>query len=164
MTSGHRRGCPQNRKWSNRMSKKLSVPFTCVWDRMLDVKLPWNIYSLEMMWKRLNGQVTCDKICPAMAPINTYHSSSCLFVNGQCLLSEEGTTQGYPLAMAMCYTIGTMPVVSRPEGIAKQTWYTDDSAAVSSLENLRRWWDTLSEICPLFPKDAKPHILVKAQS
>ena len=50
--------------------------------------------------------------------------------------------------------------------IAKQTWYADDSAAASSLEQLRRWWDTLSEMGPLyryFPNDAKTHILAKAQ-
>ena len=119
-------------------------------------------------FNRLNRQVTllnCDKICPAMAHIliNTYRNTSCLFVDGQCLLSEEGTTQGDPLAMAM-YAIGTLPLTRRLDGIAKQTWYTDDSAAASSLEKLRRWWDTLGEIGPLygyFPNDAKTHILAK---
>ena len=33
--------------------------------------------------------------------INTYHSNLHLFVDGQCLLSEEGTTQGDSLAMTM---------------------------------------------------------------
>ena len=54
----------------------------------------------------------------------------------------------------------------RLDSIVKQTWYVDDSAAASSLEKLRRWWDTLSEIGPLytyFPNDAKTHILVIAQ-
>ena len=111
--------------------------------------------------------LNCDKICPAMAHIliNTYHNNSCLFVDGQCLLSEEGTTQGDPLATAM-YAIGTLPLTHRLDGIAKQTLYADDSAATSSLEQLRRWWDTLNEIGPLygyFPNDAKTHTLVKAQ-
>ena len=121
-------------------------------------------------FNRLNRQVTllnCNKICPAKAHIliNTYRNTSCLFVDGQCLLSEEGTTQGDLLAMAM-YAIGTLPLTRRLDGIAKQTWYADDSAAASSLEKLRRWWDTLSEIGPLygyFPNDAKTHILAKAQ-
>ena len=67
--------------------------------------------------------------------------------------------------MAM-YAIGTLPLTRRLDGIAKQTWYADDSAAASSLEKLRRWWNTLSEIGPLygyFPNDAKTHILAKAQ-
>ena len=50
-------------------------------------------------FNRLNRQVTllnCDSICPSLSPIliNTYHSDSLLFVDGQCLLSKEGTTQG----------------------------------------------------------------------
>ena len=121
-------------------------------------------------FNRLNRQVTllnCDKICPAMAHIliNTYRNTSCLFVDGQCSVSEEGTTQRDPLAIAM-YAIGTLPLTRRLDGIAKQTWYMDDSAAASNLEKLRRWWDTLGEIGPLygyFPNDAKTHILAKAQ-
>ena len=120
---------------------------------------------------RLNRQVTllnCDKICPAMAHIliNTYCSNSYLFVDGQCLLSEEGTTQGDPLAMAL-YVIGTLPLIHRLDGLAKQTWYADDSAAASRLEQLRSWWDLLNEIGPLygyFPNGAKTHNLVKSQS
>ena len=121
-------------------------------------------------FNRLNRQVTllnCDKICPAMAHIliNTYRNNSHLFVHGQWLLSEEGTTQGDPLAMAM-YAIGTLPLIQRLDGMAKQTWYADDSAAASKLEHLRSWWDLLNELGPLygyFPNGAKTHILVKSQ-
>ena len=54
----------------------------------------------------LNRKVTllnCGIICPALSHIliNTYRNNSQLFVNGQCILSKEGTTQGDPLAMAM---------------------------------------------------------------
>ena len=54
--------------------------------------------------------------------------------------SREGTTQGDPLAVAM-YAIGTQPLICRLDGIAKQVWYPDDSAAGRSLERLRKWWD-----------------------
>ena len=116
----------------------------------------------------LNRQASllnCDKICPAMAHIlNTYRSNSNLFVDGQYLLSEEGTTQRDPLAMAM-YAIGILPLIHWLDGIARQTWYADDSAAASSLEKLRRWWDLLTETGPLygyFPNSVKTHILVKS--
>ena len=121
-------------------------------------------------FNQLNRQVTLlntDKVCPAMAHIfiNTYHCSSHLYIDGQCLLSEEGTTQGDPLAMAM-YAIGTLPLIQKLDGIAKQTWFADDSAAASSLERLKNWWDLLNEIGPLygyFPNGAKTYMLVKPQ-
>ena len=42
-------------------------------------------------------------ICPPLAVTltNVYREASSLFIDGECLLSEEGTTQGDPLAMAM---------------------------------------------------------------
>ena len=121
-------------------------------------------------FNNLNWQVTllnCEAICPAISPIliNTYHSNSCLFVDGQCILSKEGTTQGDPLAMAM-YAIGTRPLIRKLDGISKQVWYADDSAARSNLERLRRWWDVLKEIGPLYgyyPNGSKTHVLVKSQ-
>ena len=79
------------------------------------------------------------------------------------MLSKEATTQGDPLAMAM-YAIGTQPLIQRLNGIAKQVWYADDSAAGSTLLNLRRWWDLLEEVGPLygyFPNGSKTHILTK---
>ena len=44
------------------------------------------------------------------------------------------------------------------------SYYADDSAAGSSLENLKIWWDLLEEIGPLygyFPNGSKTHLLVK---
>ena len=70
-----------------------------------------------------------------------------------------GSTQGDPLAMAM-YAIGTQPLISRLDGIAKQVWYADNSAAGLSLERLRKWWGLLVEIGPLygyFPNGSKTH-------
>ena len=67
--------------------------------------------------------------------------------------------------MAM-YAIGTQPLIRRLDGVAKQVWYADDSAAGSSLERLRRWWDLLKEIGPLygyFPNSSKTHVLAKSQ-
>ena len=52
------------------------------------------------------------------------------------------------------------------DGIAKQVWYADDSAAGSSLERLKEWWTLLEEIGPLygyFPHSSKSHILTKSE-
>ena len=121
-------------------------------------------------FNRLNRQVALrntEVVCPALVPvlINTYRSTSWLFVDGQCMTSREGTTQGDPLAMAM-YAIGTQPLIHRLNGIAKQVWYADDSAAGSSLERLRRWWDLLEEIGPhygYFPNGSKTYIVAKPE-
>ena len=67
--------------------------------------------------------------------------------------------------MAM-YAIGTQPLIRRLDGIAKQVWYADDSAAGSSLERLREWWSLLEELGPLygyFPNGSKTHILTKPE-
>ena len=38
------------------------------------------------------------------------------------------------------YAIGTQSLIHRLDGIAKQVWYADKSAAGSSLERLIKWW------------------------
>ena len=52
------------------------------------------------------------QLCPPLATIltNTYRSASSLFIDGTSLLSQEGTTQGDPLAMPM-YAISVVPVI-----------------------------------------------------
>ena len=123
-----------------------------------------NLVDVSNAFNILNRQVAllnCEVICPSMSPIliNTYSSDSWLFVDGQCMLSKEGTTQGNPLVMAM-YAIGTQPLIRRLDGIAKQVWYANDSAAGSSLERVRVWWHLLEEIGHLygyFPNGSKTH-------
>ena len=64
----------------------------------------------------LNRQAALHNIrhlCPSLAPIliNSYRAATELFVDGQVLLSEEGTTQGDPLAMPM-YALATIPLIN----------------------------------------------------
>ena len=95
--------------------------------------------------------LNCEVLCPTLAPIliNTYREPPLLFTDGECMLSKEGTTQGDPLAMAM-YAIGTLPLIKRLGSIVKQIWYADDSAAGSTLDNLKSWWLKLNEIGPQY--------------
>ena len=96
-----------------------------------------------------------------MLTINAYRSNSHLYADGQCL-SEEGTIQGDPLAMAInvCFWNSTIDISS---GWHSQTNLVcrDDPAATSTLEQLGSWWDLLNEIGPLykyFPNGPKTHL------
>ena len=85
-----------------------------------------------------------QKRCPPLANvlINTYRQHPQLFVDGETLLSREGTTQGDPLAMVM-YAIATVPLIHRLQHEVIQVWYADDATAGGKLTNLRSWWDQL---------------------
>ena len=61
----------------------------------------------------LNRQVALhniQRICPSLSTIliNTYRAPAELFVDGDTILSQEGTTQGDPLAMPT-YALATIP-------------------------------------------------------
>lgn len=57
--------------------------------------------------------------------------------------------QGDPLAIAM-YSIGILPLIKRLGSIVKQIWYANDSAAASTLDNLKSWLLKLNEIGPQY--------------
>lgn len=90
-------------------------------------------------------------ICPAISTIliNTYRAPTKLFIDGDALLSQEGTTQGDPLAMPM-YAVATIPLIeSLPESV-KQVWYADDASALGRVHELRAWWDELATLGPSY--------------
>ena len=106
------------------------------------------------VFNSLNRQVTLQNIRRLCPPIVTILVSTCrarteLFVDGDTLFSQEGTTQGDPLAMPM-YALATIPLIRKLEGSSKQVVYTDDAAAVGKIADLRVWWDKLSTKGPGF--------------
>ena len=92
-------------------------------------------------------------LCPTLANIlvNTYREPSELFVDGQFIWSQEGTTQGDPLAMSL-YALATIPLITHLGSISdvKQVWYADDACAAGRITTLRRWWDDLQSSGPKF--------------
>ena len=92
-----------------------------------------------------------DRICPSLtsAVYNSYIYPSKLFVNGETLLSEEGTTQGDPIAMAM-YGISIMPMIRKLNPSIVQKWYADDGSMAGTLPDLLDAFKTLKTIGKAF--------------
>ena len=93
------------------------------------------------IFNSLNWHVSLHNIiCPLLAIALTivYRGAFCLFIDGECILSEEGTTQGDPLAVAK-YVLSTVPLINKLEGLATQVWFSDDAAPAGSLVDLLNW-------------------------
>ena len=91
-------------------------------------------------------------VCPMLKFFltNTYRMTRNIFVQGgQVLKSQEGTTQGDPLAMAM-YSIALAPLLQKLQPHCKQVWFADDGTGCDSLIKLKKWWDALQEEGPAF--------------
>ena len=122
-------------------------------------------------YNNLNRQVALLNIhstCPAMARIltNCYRSNSMLFVQGETILSCEGTTQGDPLATAM-FALASVPLIKKIETDgARQGWFADDASAGGKLRAIRQWWDRLLAFGPMygyFPNALKTSLVVKEE-
>ena len=88
-----------------------------------------------------------------------------LFIDGDHILSCEGTTQGDPLSMVM-YAIGILPLIHKLNGDVVQVWYVDYASVCKRGSNLREWWDRLQSNGPLFgyhPNPSKTWLVVKPE-
>ena len=80
--------------------------------------------------------------------INTYRSPSRLFIcGGGEILSQEGTTQGDPLALPW-YSVNTSIMIqslrTSTPGV-KQVWLADDSAGGGRIVPLYNWYSHLNQ-------------------
>ena len=96
----------------------------------------------------LNRKVALHNVqiqCPYMSTylINTYRNDSRLFVSGGVeMASQEGTTQGDPLAMPW-YALASTVVISylkQRHKVASQVWLANDAAAAGKLSDLHSWY------------------------
>ena len=104
----------------------------------------------------LNRKATIHNIrikCPSFAKYveNTYKEPAKLFIcdkntlRYETITSEEGTTQGDPIAMPM-YALGLLKLqakISHGQTEVKQVAYADDLAGAGKIVKLRKWWDMI---------------------
>lgn len=88
------------------------------------VRLVFNYWWMPQLLNSLNRSVALHNIqqfCPLLACvlINTYHSPASLFVSGDTILLEEGTTQGDLLTMPM-YAIAKILLIHHLTGSVTQ--------------------------------------------
>ena len=109
---------------------------------------------LIALTEQTHWQTLVVSALPSQLYLSTYiyRERSELFLGQNTLLSQEGTTQGDPLAMPF-YALATRPLIDSltqdfPD--VKQIWYADDATAASKLSVLRKWWEKLLTIGPSF--------------
>ena len=108
-----------------------------------------------------------QRLCPSIAKVltNCYRQDSLLFAGGEVLLSQEGLTQGDPLAMAM-FGLATGPLIEKVSTRhTTQVWFADDAADGGPIRAIREWWDKLVRYGPsfgYFPNAEKTAVVVKA--
>ena len=94
-----------------------------------------------------NIQITCPEISTYV--INTYRQPSRLFITGgDEILSQEGTTQGDPLAMPW-YSLSTTTIISHLHlnvSSVQQVWLADDAAGAGRVQQLHTWYTELTDV------------------
>ena len=130
------------------------------------------LVDADNAFNRLNRKATLHnvaRICPPLSCFleNSYKEPCKLHLSdGTYIMSEEGATQGDPLAMPK-YAVGTRPIIDSLKENAPDTaqaWFADDASACGLLEKLWIWWEHLNKIGPsygYFPKPSKTFIVVK---
>ncbi len=135
------------------------------------------LVDADNAFNRLNRAVALHNIlytCPPLATVvtNFCRTPSRLFVTGGMeLSSEEGTTQGCPLSMAL-YAISVIPLINMCHNTATmdctaatQVWFADDVAAGGCLKSLHKLWNLLVRNGPAygyFPKPSKSFLVIKS--
>ena len=137
------------------------------------------LVDADNAFNRLNRRVALhnvQQLCPLLYKylFNHYQTPANLLISDKASLesftldSEEGCTQGDVAAMAF-YALGIKPLINSlsthcSPRHCQQSWYADDSDAVGKLIAVKRWWDELNLLGPMygyFPNASKTVLIVK---
>ena len=108
---------------------------------LIDASNAFNLLNRKLALENI------ETICLSLVTMlgNSYSETSDLLVNGTKLKSEEGTTQGDPLSMAM-YGIAILPLIKRLNVTeTSQKWCADDGNSEGEQTNLREVFRVLQE-------------------
>ena len=119
--------------------------------------------SLNGSTALLNIGRTWPRACRFL--FNCYQGDSPLTVPGckETLYSQEGTTQGDPLAMF--YGCAIMPLIQKLKNMTEnvQEWYAGDASSFGKLTSLKKWLEILQKEGPAFgyfPEPTKSYLIV----
>ena len=115
---------------------------------MVDAKNAFN--SINRAVSLLNARVLWPRCSRFL--FNTYRGYSSLWINGSSdpLFSREGITQGDPLSM-LFYAVALLLLIRLLKSSHyTHSWFTDDSACVGSLENVKSWFKQLMDEGPKY--------------
>ena len=111
-------------------------------------------------------------LCPEIATyiINYYMKPSRLFITGgKEISSNEGTTQGDPIAIGM-YVLGLMPllssIISNNTGNLIHVAFADDLTGVRKIHELTEWWKNFLHYGPYldyFVNESKSWLIIKEE-
>ena len=126
----------------------------------------WWMLQMHLIVNRQAALHNILRLCPQLARILINTPVHLIIPGSGGLVSTESTTQGDPLAMAM-YALAVLSLIHRLRSAhpaVSQVWYADDATGVGTCSSLRKWWDTLSKLGPLFgynPNALKTCLVVK---
>ena len=127
---------------------------------LIDARNAFNSLNRDLALKNIR------KLCPSIytAIRNSYKTPSDLFIDKKVIKSQEGTTQGDPIAMAM-YGVAILPLIDMLEDQnLTHKWYADDGNVAGSLETLRLVLDKLYEHGSAFGYNViKCHLITKPE-
>ena len=113
---------------------------------LIDAKNAFNVINKRTAFENVKA------LCPSLhvALQNSYSHPSHLYIGKLTILSQEGTTQGDPLAVAM-YGIGILPLISRLHNDSlTQKWCADDGSVLGKLKDIRALFDKLTQLGPKY--------------
>lgn len=107
---------------------------------------------------RMNALANIRSLYPPLSTVlyNSYQKS---LLGSNILLSQEGTTQGDPLAI-LFFALATRLLIDTLSCHIPEVWYADDASATGKLSDLLAWRDKLSTLGPSFGYYAKTWLIV----